>query len=105
MPLNKSDTGNGIYWSTNLGLQNSNDYSFKNIISFPLPSTVAYSLRIKNMSRFISTQFDAHSFVFVKQLDLHNKFLIFFELGETIEGFTKSAICHVFRVSMVCKPL
>jgi len=57
------------------------------------------------MSRLISTQFDAHFFVFVKQLGLHSKFLIFFELEETIEGYTKSTICHVFRKSMVCKPL
>ena len=97
MPLNKPDTGNGIYWSTNLGLQNSNDYSFKNIISFPLPSTVAYSLRIKNMSRFISTQFDAHSFVFVKQLDLHNKFLIFFELGNNRRFYEVSDLSRVSR--------
>jgi hypothetical protein len=52
---------------------------------------------IKNMSRPISITFDAHSFVFVRQLGLHSKFLIFFELEQTIEGYTKSTICHVFR--------
>ena len=50
-------------------------------------------------------QLDVNSFVFVRQLDLHGKFLIFFELEETIEGYTKSKICHVFRKSVVYKPL